>query len=298
MGAHWQQFLIFAVAGAVLAASLLFLFWSDHRALVRQGGTRQELKDIAGRLDKESAERIEAEAQLRPLKENDQHIRDSLADMKRVWLGDYDHRDEAECQAILARNLWVLSPDYIIDWNTFIELPYTTLSEIFGKHFPDAKKKWNEFEFKAFIDGKRRPDMCGFAETASAISPGRHQRDKVYLIVELKAANVDLSWKELEQAHAYAFGLFQNIGDDLRKAHVSSIDCLVIGRDASKVSDAHLRWGPNAHDAIRIIPISYKQLYDRAERLAKLLMRESYARRNKAFSAERRGAQPVFVTPR
>ncbi len=43
----------------------------------------------------------------------------------------------------------------------------------------------------------------------------------------------------LEQVHAYAWYLVQNI-QELQKHRV---ECLVIGGDCTKVNDAHLRWG-------------------------------------------------------
>ena len=223
------------------------------------------MKEIAGEL----AERRDALAQLQPLKETDQRIRESLAEMKRVWLDDPEAGSEKNCQKVLADNLWVLRPDYIVKAPPFSPYPNISLSNVFCKQFPDFCDDWNDDRWKAVARGRLFPDMCGPAEISSAIAPGK--RARVYLVIELKAAHIILGHEELEQAHAYGFGFYCNGQRAFQAEGISGVDCLVIGGDASKVNDAHLRWGADPHDAIRVIPMSYAQLYARAERLAGLL---------------------------
>lgn len=211
------------------------------------------------------------EGELRPYLAKERGLRDRLDAMKATWLDAA--ASEQACHQLLERNLWVLYPDYVVEEQF---LSNRGVLSAFENHFGQNRENWVGVEnadqpWRMRVGGTSRPDLCGPAiSTASFDKP-----DDVYLIIELKRPNVTICWDHIEQAHAYALSLMLNVGGDLRNRR---IDCLVIGGSLSDdVNDAHLRWGKEAHHAIRIVPMTYAQLHDRACRIATPFLDDVFA---------------------
>lgn len=204
-----------------------------------------------------------------------------LTEMKQVWLDhptDNTTDNEADCQRVLLNNLWVLSPDYIVDASSFRE---KQLASIFEEYFPEqAANGWNPREWQVRVPGNRRPDLSGPAKTYGAF--GSLPED-IFLIIELKSSGKALAWHHIEQVHGYAFSLMQNVGERL---HNSRIECLVIGKECpGDLNDAHLRWGSEPHHAIRIVPLTYRQLYERACQMTKTFREMAFKDSEAAIAA-------------
>jgi len=220
----------------------------------------------------------------RPDHANIESLKQRLKDMREVWLNPAS--SEWDCQKVLARNLWVLSPDYIVGRYKMYVTGTLSMSTILEELFSISPQNSN---LKGPVMGSKKPDICGLVE-AHSLGPSASQSQKllaklgagtttqrperVFLIIELKKPGISLRWKMLEQAHAYGWYLLQNV-KELQKHR---IECLVIGEDCEKVNDAHIRWGSGPHDAIRIVPMSYRQLYDRAEAMTQPYLEKQFGR--------------------
>lgn len=250
--------LAFAGSSVIGIASILVLQQAGIRAATK--GLRRELSSLS-MTHRETSQRLaEAETQLESvqlLRQSHSGLQARLREMKQVWLDGAS--DEHACQRVLKKNLWVLWPEYFVK-EEFFATP-RTLSTISSRFFEGRAQPVDQTTYKLFASDSLKPDLFG---TAESYAFHRRNPDDVYLLLELKRPSVALSWTDLEQVHAYAFGLMQRVAD-LRDAR---IDCLVIGGHcADGLNDAHLRWGGNAHHAIRITPITWQDLYERAARL-------------------------------
>jgi len=270
MGDETIRIAVFVLPAVIGVATLLLLHRSTLNAAIRRAikPLRLENARLASEIDQanskisEQDEHIEkADTEVRRLRDFED-IRNGLEarleQMEAVWLSSAS--SEAECQEVLGRNLWLLAPEYIVKENFFTSPKW--LISVFRDHFDGVDVDWNAQKYKIRVPHNFEPDMCGWATSQT----GFYQTSQdVYILIELKAPSVSLSWTAIEQVHAYAFGLMQNV-ESLRK---SRVDCLVIGGDCpEELNDAHLRWGADAHHAINIFPMSYGQLYERACKIA------------------------------
>lgn len=222
------------------------------------------LRKTMERLDATDARQRALEIELAPYQANNAGLRQRLADMKATWL-NYEE-SEKNCHKLLERNLWVLLPDHAVERDFLSE---RGVVNAFEDHFGEKNGDWiggkdhlDKESWRIRVGPTSRPDLFGNANTEGNFD----EPNKVYLIIELKAPGLTICWDHIEQVHAYALSLMMNVGNRLRKKR---IDCLVVGKDlAEGVNDAHLRWGKEAHHAIRIVPMTYRQLYERACRIA------------------------------
>lgn len=203
---------------------------------------------------------------------NRKKIEERLKKLKKIWLDE--NSLERDCSDALQENLWILYPDYKPENSKLGE--NTGLAAIldsdFGEdNFPEKVAEWGK-NFRLSIQATCRPDLFGWVDTSASLN---HEGRRRYLIIELKRAQCPLKWEHVEQVHAYAFALIQNGGKELRHC---GIDCLVIGKSREGLNHAHLRWGPEHDHSIRIIPVTYKELYDRAEKFVELLLRGGVSR--------------------
>ena len=246
---------------------------AQSEALASQIGTlHKDLRAKANALDATTYELRAKDRELAPYLAIESGLRGRLKRMEAVWLDT--QADEPACHRLLERNLWVLYPDYVVDGQF---LSNRGVSSAFENHFGQKREDWvggkeplDQQSWRIRVGASSRPDLFGNASTAA--SPG--EPDDVYLIIELKAPGLTLTWDHIEQVHAYALSLMMNVGGELRNRRV---DCLVIGKDWSEdVNDAHLRWGKEAHHAIRIIPMTYEQLYKRAQLIVALCLDRAF----------------------
>ncbi|MEN6543405.1 hypothetical protein [Parvibaculum sp.] len=256
------------IAAAELQAAAARLAEADKTATATRVALEDQIQALEGSVKSLESE-VRAtqdtlsakESELRPYLAKEQGLRGRLDAMKAVWLSP--QMEEGDCQTLLARNLWVLYPDYVVDHRFHID-GETWISTAFKSHFERDSADWVDSDkaWRLRVGASCQPDFCGPAISTASFD----QPEDVYLIIELKRPNVTICWDHIEQVHAYALSLMLNVGKNLREKR---IDCLVIGGALSDdVNDAHLRWGKEAHHAIRIVPMTYAQLHDRACRIA------------------------------
>lgn len=232
------------------------------RMLEAANATRRALEDEMRAKD---AALGAAADELAPFRAGEAGLRARLDAMEAVWFDA--GRSEEDCQRVLADNLWVLMPDYVVGPG-FHANGENWLSTAFEKHFDRPREDWvggkkTDHAWRLRVGAAGQPDFCGRAKATA----GFGGPDDVYLIVELKKPGIVIGWDHIEQAHAYALSLMMNVGPDILKER--RFDCLVIGSGlAEDTGDAHLRWGKEAHHAIRIVPMTYRRLYERAKLIA------------------------------
>lgn len=238
----------------------------EHQIQVLEGS----VKSLESEIQATQGELGAKQNELRPFLAKDQGLRGRLDAMKAVWLNP--QKDEEDCQTLLAQNLWVLYPDYSVDPRFHID-GETWISTAFKNHFERESADWVDSDkaWRLRVGASCQPDFCGPAISTASFD----QPEDVYLIIELKRPSATICWDHIEQVHAYALSLMLNVGKRLREKR---IDCLVIGGALSDdVNDAHLRWGKEAHHAIRIVPMTYAQLHDRASRIAAPFLDDAFA---------------------
>ncbi len=252
------------------AAAAAAQFAEVMRTLDAANATRRALEDEMRAKD-DLLQRTESE--LQPLRANMDGLRTRLAAMEATWLDP--EKTEPDCHKLLEKNLWVLYPDYVVDPHF---LSNRGVTQAFANHFGRDRQNWiggkdalDREAWRIRVPSGARPDLFGNARA----SGGLGNDDDVYLIIELKEPGLSIGWDHIEQVHAYALSLMMNVGSDLRNKR---IDCLVIGKCVGEdVNDAHLRWGKEAHHAIRIVPMSYRQLYNRACKIAEPFISGTFA---------------------
>lgn len=270
--------LVFAAATLGGMGALIFLHRSTVHSLY---AALRMAKTQRAALQEELRSKNKRISDLAELEANHSGLEARLARMKEVWLDHLITDNEDDCQKVLMENVWVLSPDYVLNDET--KFREKRLSTVFRDHFPDqaGHTTWNARHWQIKVPDTRLPDLTGPAKTCGAF--GSLPED-IFLIIELKSSRKTLNWDHIEQVHGYAFALMQNVGEKLRK---SRIECLVIGKDCSdEVNDAHLRWGPDPHHAIRIVPLTYRQLYDRACQMTRTFREMAYKNTETPLSVE------------
>jgi hypothetical protein len=271
-----SQNLLFVVGGVIAGPAAIYL-WHWLGTLGLRADAKRLATEIAnwGRqvasLEKDKAKLAKQVSDMQPAFDAVSQVENMLAEMRRVWVehpnvSDVDN--ELDCQRVLRDNLWVLEPDYIVDHERgFFATGQTPLQNIYARHFPEIAAT------QPFDDGKHiqvlgsiKPDLCGFAfSNASFLGCTEGKPKEIYLLIELKSSRISLEWDHVAQVNAYAYGLLRNARVNLQEKR---IECLVIGKSIGPdVNDAHLRFGVGANSGIRIVPMTWQQLYDRAERM-------------------------------
>lgn len=199
----------------------------------------------------------------------------AVSSMSKLWLR---LGDEDPCRDLLFENMWVLEPEYRLQGHRFFKNEaLSTIFSALGIKYPDqGYKRW--FLLKR-LDSKHnplqwRPDVCGFVTKSASISyPHTATTQKVFLIIEFKKPETELTVRDMDQAYSYA-NLFRRLQEnEVRWDH--PIECLVVGGAMGDgVSDIYSRWGANA-STITVRPITYRALLERARCLLNLTSDET-----------------------
>ncbi len=254
---------------AICCLALFILFRDSIRAAERKLEKKHqqldlarddELRDITRKLDTltESFSNVKSE------RDNAwpswQRLRERCSElerMQRVWLGN---ANEESCREVLMDNLWVLEPNFVYQTPTKERNIDNMLRHLFGNNFSELAE--TDFRFIEAANDQWRPDICGWAEVGASLQPHLASERHVLLLIELKAAQVNVTRRAIEQALVYAFALMMKAEKELWGR---PIECLVIGNAiADDVNDLHLRIGKSTHGAVRITPLTYHHLIKRA----------------------------------
>ncbi len=213
-------------------------------------GARTELRSAQSELDVARPDRLALE-----------DLRERLVTMKRVWIEEDSY--EEDCCRVLAQNLWVLSPDYICLDPSGLSLE-VALNTILSQHLETSAANINGL--KTPINPNWRADLCGWVTSGSALDTAPEVAQRFYLLIEMKASQMPIKYDEIDQVHAYAYALMLLAPE---KMWGKRIDCLVIGKEVVPgILPATLRWGPTPDSAVRVIPMTFRQLFRRAQLIA------------------------------
>ncbi len=269
------QIIAFAWGAIGLPYGLYYLYDQQKRAnkkafLEEKGVLHQELSqqlsDAKRRNDELTQKTDQYEDQLREVNEYFQsikpdldkvdYIRDAIQDMEDVWLNDA--RSESDCEEVFLKYKWVLEPDYKIEDLHVRKSIKNAIGILLGNEaFSEPAYKNMPYNANLVVD------LFALANVKSSLQPNLiNQGKQVPLLLEIKAPNVVIGAKEIEQIYAYALGLL-NLSS--RKLWGEPIECLVIGKKlSSDIHDIYLRFGAETHGAVRITPMTYAQLIHRA----------------------------------
>lgn len=185
-------------------------------------------------------------------------MRSRIAEMRRVWLSAdaRDNRWEDRCGDLLAENLWLLQPDYVVEGRVFKRCGLATVVRgLFGRF-------WSK-TFRHPPDTGIRPDLVTLARTADSFHARRGDAPAL-LLLELKSPSQTIDIAAMEQALSYAYDAFKLIHPD----DCVQIECLAIGGDVAEgVETMTMRWKDTHDRTVRVVPLSWSDLVKRAERL-------------------------------
>ncbi len=260
-------FLIFPLALGFLALGPILLHYSALK--VQKSSLDRESRDVREALEEEKSQTQRYEGELRRTEEFLRHARPhqkvaeamdkALEEMERVWLDPASQ--EEDCRIVLRKNLWVLWPDYALDpERTICE---RNLKNVVGDLFGDEAQSLVTTTYDIPTKEALKVDLCGWADVGASLQPSlTHHNKRVLLLIELKRPSIAIGKAAIEQTYAYAFGLMKLAASELWG---QPIDCLAIGGAVDGgANDLHLRFGADTHGAIRITPLTYQNLIDRA----------------------------------
>ena len=183
-----------------------------------------------------------------------------LSDMENVWLNP--RASVEQCRALLQDHAWVLEPEYIVDHldaNQALDRLMPALFQRTPNPLPGAS-------------GARslHVDLCGWTNGVASLQPALANQERMLLLVHMMRPDEAVTRGHIQDAYVMCTGLLNLAGNELWGAN---IDCLVVGGSLdSNVNDLHLRFGRDAHSAVRVIPVSYQQLYWRAQAMTQTML--------------------------
>lgn len=280
--------LVFPAAFFSLLLALAFLHFDGLRRQFKTATERVRkvfqsrisgLENENGRLTVDLDEHKKALAQTQaklsqalPFQQKAEEYGTALIELERVLLDPKSY--EEACEILLQKHKWIFWPDYRIGELHRQNALRTAVKNLFKHEVSGSKYPHMP------INENLKMDLYGWASTNGSLQPGHlanscqgsESDEDIILIMELKKPSVTIQRKDIEQAYAYATGLMNIASSDLWG---KAIDCLVIGGEvADGVNDLHLTFGGAAHDAIRIIPTTYKSLIERAYRNCDTFLKE------------------------
>lgn len=207
--------------------------------------------------------------QIMPFKSRADYMAHAISEMEAIWL-NLDSR-EKQCSDLLEKYPWVLWPDFVVE-QLIVERGLTNTARLLLKEdFIDYDSSKARFQVKE----NQRVDLCGWAKINGSIQPNMaNQSDNVLLLIELKRPGVTVDRAAIEQAYVYAFSLLE-LGKN--KLMGRPIECLAVGGNiAEDANDVHLRFGATPDAAIRVTPLTYQHLFERAKSTAEHLLGQAH----------------------
>jgi hypothetical protein len=197
----------------------------------------------------------------KPIVERARCAERALDEMKKVWLENDSL--EIKCRKLLCRHSWLLSPDYKVE-GTLIE--DNAVSNIIKQLFRDMDSQEAE-KLYALIKGlQSRPDVAGWINTSGSIQPNivDNRNHRALMLIERKRPSCIINRDVIQQTHRYAWEFVQHAPGQWD----AWIECFIIGGSIeADLSDVNVRLGKSIHRTIRITPLTYQRLYDRAEKM-------------------------------
>lgn len=292
---------LFAFGGAIAAGVGVMVAYSltTHSKLnakIKAGNGRidefgEALKDSyrAMKLVEGDRDRLNGELKVtRPAYQARKAYEASLEDMQRVWLDggttntasleipqdersdddepsepDYKQgQNEEACEVVMRKNMWVWSPE-LIPTVRINKSSRIGLKRIVREHFGQVLTTPPDTKVRVNLNWK--PDICGWFQSRS-IQPGLSPTEDTYVIIELKHSDSEHNWAWMEQCFAYAYGLTLCV-PELRGKRV---ECFVVcGKpdQSGKVQTLQSNLSSDLHACIRVTPLTYQELHDRAKQL-------------------------------
>ena len=195
-----------------------------------------------------------------PLEQRCALLRQVLADMENYWLNP--RASVEQCRVLLQDHAWVLEPEYIVDHleaNQALDRLMPSLFQRTATPLPGAS-------------GARslRVDLCGWTNGVASLQPALASQERMLLLVHMMRPDETVTRGHIQDAYVMCTGVLNLAGNELWGA---TVDCLVIGGSVDDdVTDLHLRFGRDAHSAVRVIPVSYQQLYWRAQAMTQTML--------------------------
>lgn len=175
----------------------------------------------------------------------------AIAAMETVWRDKSAHI--SDIRKILADNLWVFEPDYIVSKNrVWVDRAISTIAG-------------------GAEDGSgKRPDVFAITALSASLQSGHQWRDihrTGALLIDLKSPSTRIGAQEIQSGSMYA--------REVLKAGIvkgsMTLDCYVVGKDVDEDEGAPRLEGWSGN--VRVIPVSYDQLIARAKRMTMDLVR-------------------------